>query len=101
MREKSKPLQGWFVQTMAKFNLEVSKQSCSIFSLRLQNMKKDLLIFNRFRLLIIPFQNVNNTKHGLRSFHCLASKTWNALLKTIRTVAGTMDFVNKVSHMKF
>ena len=50
-------------------------------------------------MLLLP--KVRSTKHGLMSFRYFAPKTWNALPDSIRSLAGTREFLRKIRHVTF
>ena len=50
---------------------------------------------------MLSLPKVRSTKHGLRSFRYFAAKTWNALPDSIRTMAGTREFLVSIRHAAF
>ena len=50
---------------------------------------------------ILSLPKVRSTKHGLRSFRYFAAKTWNAQPDSIRTMAGTREFLRKIRRVVF
>ena len=66
---------------------------------RLINIRRSSYNLRGVNVLSLP--KVNSTKYGLKRFSYYAAKHWNALPESIRSLAGTKDFIRKVRGLTF
>ena len=66
---------------------------------RLINIRRSSYNLRGVNVLSLP--KVNSTKYGLKRFSYYAAKHWNALPESIRSLAGSKDFICKVRGLTF
>ena len=66
---------------------------------RLINIRRSSYNLRGVNVLSLP--KVNSTKYGPKRLSYYAAKYWNALPESIRSLAGTKDFIRKVRGLTF